>query len=85
MSATLYALGRWCYRRRFTVIAIWFALLAVLGGAAAAWSGSFQNSFSIPSSTSQEALDRLRMTFPQGAALSAMTIVVAPEGHTVEA
>ena len=84
MSATLYALGRWCYRRRFTVIAIWFALLAVLGGAAAAWSGSFQNSFSIPSSTSQEALDRLRMTFPQGAALSAMTIVVAPEGHTVE-
>jgi RND superfamily putative drug exporter len=84
MSATLYALGRWCYRRRFTVIAIWFALLAVLGGAAAAWSGSFQNSFSIPSSPSQEAFDRLKMTFPQGAALSAQTIVVAPEGHHVD-
>ncbi|WP_297109118.1 MMPL family transporter [Tessaracoccus sp.] len=84
MSATLYALGRWCYRHRLTVIAVWFLLLAVLGGAAAAWSGSFQNSFEIPSSKSQEALDRLRMTFPQGAALSAMTIVVAPEGRTVD-
>ena len=84
MSATLYALGRWCYRRRFTVIAVWFLLLAVLGGAAAAWSGTFQNSFSIPSSSSQEAFDRLKMTFPQGAALSAMTIVVAPEGSTVD-
>ncbi|MFT3888268.1 MAG: MMPL family transporter [Arachnia sp.] len=83
MSATLYALGRWCYRRRLVVIAVWFALLAVLGGGAAMLSGPFQNTFEIPSSKSQEALDKLRMTFPQGAALSAMTVVVAPEGHTV--
>ena len=45
--------------------------------------GSFNNAFEIPSSKSQEALDKLRMTFPQGAALSALAIVVAPEGEQV--
>lgn len=84
MSAWLYSVGRWCYRRRLTVIAIWLALLIALGGSAALWAGSFQNTFEIPSSKSQEALDKLRMTFPQGAALSAMAVVVVPEGHTVE-
>ena len=84
MSAWLYALGRWCYRRRKTVIGIWLALLIGLGGAAVAFMGSFNNAFEIPASRSQEALDRLRMTFPEGAALSAMAIVVAPDGQDIE-
>ena len=83
MSAWLYAVGRWCYRRRLTVIAIWLAALAVLGGGAAAFAGTFNNAFDIPSSQSQAALDKLRMTFPQGAALSAMAIVVGPEGSDI--
>lgn len=84
MSALLYALGRWCYRHKGTVIAAWLALLVALGGLTAAFMGSFNNTFEIPSSSSQAALDKLRMTFPQGAALSAMAVVVAPEGHQVE-
>lgn len=84
MSAWLYALGRWCYRRKGTVIAAWLALLVALGGLTVAFMGSFNNTFEIPSSSSQAALDKLRMTFPQGAALSAMAVVVAPEGHKVD-
>ncbi|MBB1482980.1 MMPL family transporter [Tessaracoccus sp. MC1865] len=84
MSAWLYAVGKWCFRRRLTVLAIWLAVLLGLGGAAAAWSGSFNNDFEIPSSNSQEALEKLRMTFPQGAALSAMAVIVLPEGESVE-
>ncbi|AQP45639.1 MMPL family transporter [Tessaracoccus flavus] len=84
MSAWLYAVGRWCYRKRLTVIAIWLGALVALGGAALAFSGSFNNAFEIPSSRSQEALDKLRMTFPQGAALSALAIIVAPEGEQVD-
>ncbi len=83
MSAWLYAVGRWCYRRRLTVIAIWLALLAAVGAAAFTWHGSFNNAFSIPSSQSQVALEKLRMTFPQGAALSALAVVVAPDGEEV--
>ena len=83
MSAVLYAVGRWCYRRRLTVIGLWLGLLIILGGSAALFSGSFNNAFEIPSSKSQEALDKLRMTFPQGAALSALAVVVAPEGEQV--
>ncbi|SHI44154.1 putative drug exporter of the RND superfamily [Tessaracoccus bendigoensis DSM 12906] len=84
MSAWLYALGRWCYRRRKTVIAAWLATLVALGGLGVAFMGSFNNAFDIPSSKSQAALDNLRMTFPEAAALSATAVVVAPEGDTVE-
>lgn len=84
MSAWLYALGRWCYRRKGTVIAAWLALLVALGGLTVAFMGSFNNTFEIPSSRSQAALDNLRMTFPQAAALSAMAVVVAPDGHSIE-
>lgn len=84
MSAQLYGLGRWCFRNRLRVIALWFTLLAVLGGGAYFLHGSFDNSFSIPGSQSQEALERLSMTFPQGAAMSATAIVVAPEGIDID-
>ncbi|MFD0865777.1 MMPL family transporter, partial [Tessaracoccus lubricantis] len=84
MSAWLYAVGKWCFRHRRSVVAVWLAVLLALGGAAMAWSQSFENTFDIPSSRSQAALEKLRMTFPQGAALSAMAVVVVPEGDTVE-
>ncbi|NHB84874.1 hypothetical protein G7085_10375 [Tessaracoccus sp. HDW20] len=77
----LYALGRWCYRHKKTVIGAWLALLIALGSLGVAFMGSFNNSFSIPSSQSQAALDKLRMTFPEAAALSATVVVVAPEGR----
>ncbi|MCC2593663.1 MMPL family transporter [Tessaracoccus sp. OS52] len=83
MSAQLYALGRWCFRNRLKVIGAWLALLVVLGGAAAVLGPKFDNAFEIPGSSSQEALRKLRMTFPQGAAVGATAIIVAPEGTDV--
>lgn len=83
MSAQLYALGRWCFRNRLKVIAIWIALLIVLGGTAVALGPKFSSSFEIPGSSSQEALEKLSMTFPQGAALTATAIVVAPDGTDI--
>ena len=84
MSAWLYAVGRWCYRKRLTVIALWLGALVALGGLAITFAGTFNNAFEIPSSRTQEALDKLRMTFPQGAALSALAVVVAPEGEQID-
>lgn len=83
MSAQLYALGRWCFRNRLKVIGVWIALLVVLGGTAVALGPKFSSTFEIPGSSSQEALEKLSMTFPQGAAMTATAIVVAPEGTDV--
>lgn len=84
MSASLYALGRWCYRNRGKVVALWLALLVVLGSAAVGLRGSFDDAFDIPGSSSSEAFRRLHMTFPQATATTATAMFVAPEGSDVD-
>ena len=84
MSAQLYALGRWCFRHAKLVLAAWLIVVLAMGGAALAFRGSFADVFKIPGSSSQVALDKLRMTFPQGAMTQAAAIFVAPEGGRVD-
>ncbi len=83
MSAQLYALGRWCFRNSWKVIGLWIALLALVGTSGVLLMGDFDDEFRIPGSSSQEALDNLLMTFPEGAALSATAIIIAPEGTSI--
>lgn len=83
MATLLYRLGRFSYRRAWTVIGIWaFALLAVAGGGIAL-GGNMQESFDIPGTESQEALDHLGAVFPQVAGASAQAVLVAPDGASV--
>ncbi len=84
MSSVLYALGRWSYRSRKLVLAIWLAALVLVGGGALAFNQGTENSFSIPGTESQEALDSLSHTFPQVSGTSAQIVVVAPDGEEVE-
>ncbi|WP_260465036.1 MMPL family transporter [Arachnia propionica] len=84
MSAQLYALGRWCHRHARTTLLAWLAVLVVLGGLAIGFRGQFEDVFKIPGSSSQVAIDKLRMTFPQGAMTQGMMIFVAEEGHRVD-
>lgn len=83
MSAKLYDLGRWCYRNGGKVLVAWLLLAAILGGLGFALQGRFNDSFEIPGSSSQEALERLNMTFPEAAGLTATAVVVAPEGTDI--
>ena len=84
MSAALYALGRWCFNHGKRVLVIWLLIAAVLGGVGLTVQQQFDDGFDIPGSPSQEALDRLHMTFPSGAALSATAVIVVPEGESVD-
>lgn len=84
MSAQLYALGRCCFRHAKLVLAAWLVIVLAVGGAALAFRGSFADVFKIPGSSSQVALDKLQMTFPQGAMTQATAIFVAPEGGRVD-
>ncbi|QFG21775.1 MMPL family transporter [Actinomadura sp. WMMB 499] len=80
MATLLYRLGRWCFGRRGTVVAIWLLLLGVLGGAAAAFMGPTTDQFRMPGTESQQAMDSLQKDFPQATGASGTIVIVAPEG-----
>lgn len=84
MSTSLYALGRWCFRNGKLVLAMWLALAAVLGLIAVLTMGKFNDNFEIPGSSSQEAMHRLHMTFPEGAMLGANAVIEVPEGTDID-
>ncbi|MFD4422112.1 MMPL family transporter [Agromyces sp. NPDC058484] len=83
MSSALYGLGRWAFRARGRMLALWLAVLAVLFTAGALLSVGTDNTYTIPGTESQEALDALARTFPQVSGTSAQLIAVAPDGGEV--
>ncbi|GAB3576657.1 MMPL family transporter [Leifsonia lichenia] len=83
MSSILYSIGRWAFRARKLVVSLWIVLLVALGGGAVLFNQGTDNSFSIPGTESQEALDTLSRTFPQVSGTSAQLVVVAPKGDSV--
>ncbi len=84
MSSLLYSIGRWAFRARKLVVSLWLLLLVLLAGGAIAFNQGTDNTFSIPGTESQEALDTLSRTFPQVSGTSAQIVVVAPDGETVD-
>jgi len=83
MSPSLYALGRWCFRRRTVVATAWALVLVVAASAALGIGRGADNTFGIPGSESWTAFEQLQHTFPEVAGSSAQIIVVAPRGHRV--
>jgi RND superfamily putative drug exporter len=84
VSSLLYSIGRWAFRARKLVLSLWLLLLVLLAGGAIAFNQGTDNTFSIPGTESQEALDTLSRTFPQVSGTSAQIVVVAPHGETVD-
>ncbi|KAA9160767.1 MMPL family transporter [Amycolatopsis acidicola] len=84
MSSFLYRLGRAMARGRVVVVAVWLVVLAVAGGGALVFSQGTDDTFAIPGSESQDALDYLGRVFPQVSGTSAQLVVVVPEGQSVD-
>ncbi|RCW45331.1 RND superfamily putative drug exporter [Halopolyspora algeriensis] len=78
MSSFLYSLGRAAYTARKTVLVLWMLVLVATGGLALAFNNGLNNTVTIPGTESQEALDRLAITFPETSGASAQIIVVSP-------
>src|SRR6187549_1829338 len=57
------ALARWCFRRKFVVLAVWVAALVVLGGLSASAGTGYTDSFSLPGTESTTALNLLTDNF----------------------
>lgn len=83
MSSFLYRLGRASARARVLVVALWVVLLAVAGGATLLFNQGTDDTFAIPGSESQDALDYLGRVFPEVSGTSAQLVLVVPEGQNV--
>ncbi|NYF11470.1 RND superfamily putative drug exporter [Leifsonia sp. AK011] len=83
MATLLYRLGRFSYRHAWRVILVWAVLLIGILGGGFALGGQTQESFAIPGTESQNALDRLEAVFPSVAGASAQVVLVAPDGEKV--
>ncbi|WP_243061887.1 MMPL family transporter [Humibacter sp. RRB41] len=83
MSSFLYSVGRWAYRARAFVLTGWLIVLAVAIACAALLGTGTQNTYAIPGTESQQALDSLARTFPQMSGATAQLVVVAPKDSTV--
>ena len=84
MAGVLYRVGSWAFRRRRLVLAFWLALLVGVGVAGSALSGKTSDSFSIPGTEGQRALDLLGAKFPGTGGATARIVVAAPKGHTLD-
>ncbi|MGI5157350.1 MMPL family transporter [Microbispora sp. CA-102843] len=85
MATLLYRLGRFSFRRRGRVAAVWLLLLVVLGLAAAAFHGPTGDKFAMPGTESQRALDALAKEFPQASGATGTIVVAAPQGRKLDA
>ncbi len=83
MANLLYRIGSFSYRRRKLVTGIWALLLALLAIGALAFSGKTVDSFSIPGTESQRALDSLHTNFPGAAGASGTIVLKAGNGETL--
>jgi putative drug exporter of the RND superfamily len=81
MASALERLGRGAFRRRRLVLAIWLALFGATFAGAGALSGPTNDSFSIPGTESQEAIDLLEDRLPEANAASGRIVFSVPEGQ----
>src|ERR1700756_2001701 len=83
MASVLYRLGGWCFDRRRTVVGVWVGGLVVLGVLAGVTGGHVSNTFTVPGTESQRALNLLNKEFPGTGGATARIVFAAPAGHTL--
>ena len=87
MATFLYRLGRLAFRRRRLVLILWIAVLAAVGIGAMSSTGKTSDSFTLPGTQSQKAIDLLGEEFPQASAggASARVVFEAADGQKLTA
>jgi RND superfamily putative drug exporter len=83
MSKVLYRVGRACFAHRWLVAAIWLVVLVGAGAGMKLSGGQLDNTFTIPGSPSQTALDQVKTNFPAAGGTSAQLVFSARGGTTV--
>jgi RND superfamily putative drug exporter len=84
MAKYLHRLGGWAFANRWKTLAAWIAVLAIVIGCAAAFSGKTNDEFTVPGTESQTAQDLLEEKFPEASGATARMVFAAPEGETLQ-
>jgi RND superfamily putative drug exporter len=80
VATLLYRLGRFSFRRRGRVLALWVLVLAVVGIGAATLSGPTKDAFSIPGTESSRALDVIAAKMGGGGDTASANVVFTVTG-----
>lgn len=81
MNAFLDALGRWCARRRWTVVVLWVVVVGALLAAREGAGGTFANDYTVPGSQSAEGLALLQDDFPAQGGYAGQIVFHAADGQ----
>lgn len=73
-------IARWCFRRRWTVLASWVVVLVVVGGVSHAVKATYTNDYSLPKTDSSQALAILQQDYPSHAGDTEQVVVEARTG-----
>jgi RND superfamily putative drug exporter len=82
LSSFLYRLGRLAAQRRRSVFVLWLVVLA-LAGCGALFNKGTNDTFEIPGTQSQDALDYLGRVFPETSGSSVQLVILVPQGQDV--
>ena len=83
MSSALSRIGSWCFRHRRWVLSAWVVVIAVLAVVGLSVKQPTTNSFTIPGTESQQALDLLNQKFPGTGGAQAQVVFSVPVGQTL--
>ncbi len=84
MTGLLYGLGRFCVRRRFVVLGLWFVLAVALVVVAQSMGDNTNDNLSLPGTGSQKATDALSKSFPDQANGTSPIVLHAPSGQLTD-
>jgi RND superfamily putative drug exporter len=84
VALLLYRIGRFSFRHAWQVLVSWLVVLAAALGLGLGLGGQMNESFAIPGTESQDALDRLGEVFPEVAGLSAQVVIETDDGSTID-
>src|SRR3954454_564848 len=79
-STVLRRIARFCFRRRWTVVALWLVALVGLGALTGALGDTKSAGFEIPSSESREVLDMLKEVSPDQAGTDGQIVFQSAAG-----
>lgn len=83
MSDALSRLARFCFQRRWLTLAGWAVIVAVSATLAAVHMREPSDSFEIPGTEAQQAIQRLESEFPGSGGAQVSMVFAAPEGQSI--
>ena len=84
MTGVLYAVARFCVRRRFVVVGVWLVAVIALVAISHTLGDNTNDNLSLPGTNSQKATDSLKRSFPDQANGSSPIVLHAPSGKLTD-